>query len=94
MEGLNSIARARGLSFLVQGLGPVFHTAFTDASVVEDYRSYCQADAGRLSGFLGGLLHRGVRITGRGTWFLSTSHTRGDIKQTLCAADEVLRELA
>jgi glutamate-1-semialdehyde 2,1-aminomutase len=94
MEELSSLARARGLPFLVQGLGPVFHTAFTDVPAITDYRTYCRADAGQLSRFLAALLDGGVHVTRRGVWFLSTAHTSEDIEQTLGVADEALREVA
>jgi glutamate-1-semialdehyde 2,1-aminomutase len=94
MEELRRIARSRGVPLLVQGLGPVFHTAFTSVAAITDYRSYCSADAGRLSRFVSALFDRGVRITGRGTWFLSTAHTDADVEITLDAADKALEAVA
>jgi glutamate-1-semialdehyde 2,1-aminomutase len=94
MCGLRSIAKTLGVPLLVQGLGPVFHCAFTGESAITDYRSYQGADEARLSKFLRALLYRGVRVTGRGTWFLSTAHTDQDIETTLDIASDALQEIA
>jgi len=94
MTGLRDIARRHGLPLLVQGLGPVFHPAFTEAGAIVDYRSFLATDAGRRGRLCARLQSNGVRVTARGTWFLSTAHSDGDIEQTLAAAERVLAEMA
>jgi glutamate-1-semialdehyde 2,1-aminomutase len=93
-EGLRQLAAEERTPLLVQGLPMVFHTTFTtftQQSDIFDYRAYQQCDSGEQSRFVDGLLPRGVRVTGRGTWFLSTAHTLQDIHDTLDATRDVLR---
>jgi glutamate-1-semialdehyde aminotransferase len=46
-----------------------------------------------LSQFVDALLDCGVRITTRGTWFLSTAHTKADVEETLAAARKAMLAL-
>lgn len=90
IAGLRDRARQRSQPLLVQGLGAVFNTTFTDMPEVTDYRSYQQTDLQRQRQFLDALQERGVRVTNRGTWFLSAAHSDADINETLAAADAAL----
>jgi glutamate-1-semialdehyde 2,1-aminomutase len=91
MAGLRSVAERAGVPLLVQGLGTVFNTAFSDGPPVTDYRSYAErCDLARLPRFLHGLQEAGVRPTSRGTWFLSTAHTDADIEATIRGAEQAL----
>jgi len=93
MEGLKQIGTETCRPLHVQGLPSVFHTSFTDQRQIDDYRGYrrCQLD---LQGeFVALLLDRGVRITGRGTWFLSAAHSGQDVEFTLDAARAALLSL-
>jgi glutamate-1-semialdehyde 2,1-aminomutase len=93
MAGLRAAAAKHRLPLLVQGLGAVFNTAFTDQPSVTDYRSHARTDAAMMTRFADLLQEDGVRITQRGTWFLSTAHTDEHIDQTLAAVDRVLGKL-
>jgi len=75
---------------LVQGLPGVFNTTFTDQSDVSDYRSHCRCHLDLNEQFVGSLRERGINITGRGTWFVSASHTLQDVEDSLEAVREVL----
>ena len=91
MDGLRDLARKHGNSLLVQGLPTVFNTAFTERPEISDYRDYARnTDAACLRLFLKVLQDHGVRVTSRGTWFLSTAHTDHDVEDTLTAADIAL----
>jgi glutamate-1-semialdehyde 2,1-aminomutase len=94
MEGLREGAARHGVSLLVQGLPAVFHTAFVDGGDITDFRSHQRCDALTQRRFVSDLLLRGIRVTDRGTWFLSASHTLDDVQETVCAAGEVLHGLA
>ncbi len=91
IAGLRSAARETNVSLLIQGAGSVFHTAFTDAAAIRNYREHTQTDATRLAAFVEALATNGVRITRRGTWFLSAAHTQDDLEATLGAAARALR---
>ena len=94
MDGLRETARKHELNALVQGYGPVFCMAFSDASEITDYRSHVEStDRGTYARFRQGMLERGVRVTDRGTWFVSAAHTEADVEQTLVAADEAMEGL-
>ncbi len=93
-EGLRKLAAETRIPLLVQGLPTVFHTTFTRQSDISDYRAHQQCDNGEQDRLVYGLLLRGVRVTGRGTWFLSTAHTPQDVRDTLDATRDVLRHIA
>lgn len=90
MEGIAAAARQCGANLKVSGLPSAFHTCFA-SHPIHDYSSYSRADHQRLGLFLAALLERGVRPTGRGTWFVSTAHTDSDIASTLDAVGHALK---
>jgi glutamate-1-semialdehyde 2,1-aminomutase len=91
MTGLSELGARRGLR--VQGLGMVFNTWFGRRETIDSYRDYAQTDATRQKRFLTELQHRGIRVTSRGTWFLSLAHTDADVELTLEAARGALEAL-
>jgi glutamate-1-semialdehyde 2,1-aminomutase len=92
-DGLRELAQRQGSDLLVQGLGAVFNTTF-GAGPVRNYRDYAATDLARQRRFLIALQDRGVRVTSRGTWFLSTAHDDADIEATLAAATDALAEVS
>jgi glutamate-1-semialdehyde 2,1-aminomutase len=90
MNGLQKIARDLNLPLLVQGLGPVFHTGFTNLTRVKEYRDTFSYDKIRLQKFIAGMHDKGIRIIGRGLWYISAAHTSDDIAYALQKAREVL----
>ncbi|MFQ5872419.1 MAG: aspartate aminotransferase family protein [Dehalococcoidia bacterium] len=94
IDGLRMLAQRHEEDVLIQGLGPVFDMAFTQEKELPDYRSSVKyVDQDRYALFTQGMLQRGVRLPGRGTWLLSTAHTEEDVEQTLSAADETLASM-
>ena len=93
MDGLRAAARAAGSNLMVQGFGSVFNTTF-GGGPVRTYREYIATDLACQRRFLVGLQDRGVRVTGRGTWFLSSAHTDADVDRTIEAAADTLGALA
>jgi len=93
MAGLSALADETGLPFRVQGLGTVFNTWFGDPPNVRHYRDYAQRDTATQSLFIQLMQNRGFRLTPRGTWFLSAAHSQSDIRETLDAAKDALKEL-
>lgn len=89
MEGLREIASGLGSDLLVQGRPAAFNTTFGEGPV-RDYRTYAATDRGRQRLFLRALQDRGVRVTSRGTWFLSAAHNDADVERTLVSAAEAL----
>ena len=93
-EGLWEIGERAGVPLQVQGVGAVFNTSFTDQGEVTDYRSHQRTDLGRQGRLVRALQDRGVRITIRGTWFLSAAHGDDVIDETLAAAEHAVGTLA
>ncbi len=94
MAGLRDAAAAAGVPLHVQGFGVAFNTTFGAVGPIANYRDYARTDLPTQKRFVGELQDRGVRVTARGTWFLSTAHTDADVTRTLAAARDVLRSLS
>ncbi|MFY7793222.1 MAG: aspartate aminotransferase family protein [Chitinophagaceae bacterium] len=90
MSGLRQAAADAGHQMLVQGPGPMFVTAFTDRDVFRDYRDTLTADRARLGRFVAGMHDAGVRVIGRGLWYISAVHTDAEIDHAISAARDVL----
>jgi glutamate-1-semialdehyde 2,1-aminomutase len=93
MAGLREVGRELGVDLLVQGPGPMFHVGFTKLSAVHDLRDCRSFDRARSSRFIAGMHERGIRLIGRGLWYISNAHTDADIDRAIATAREVLRDL-
>ena len=93
MEGLREAARETAQPLLVQGMGPMFNTSFTTLHQLRDYRDTLSADKIKLQALIAGLHDRGVRVIGRGLWYISAVHTEEDIDQAITAAADVLKSI-
>jgi glutamate-1-semialdehyde 2,1-aminomutase len=93
ITGLREAAVGAKADLLVQGLPGVFNTTF-GRGPVRTYRDYVATDLPRQRRFLIALQDRGVRVTSRGTWFLSTAHSDADIDATISAAADALAEVS
>ncbi|MBT6204814.1 MAG: aspartate aminotransferase family protein, partial [Rhodospirillaceae bacterium] len=93
IDGLKEIAQRRGLPLHTQGLGQIFSTTFTENPPLKDYRDYKATDEPMRARFIQGLQDRGVRVTARGTWFMSAVLTDEDIAFVLEAADAAAAEI-
>jgi glutamate-1-semialdehyde 2,1-aminomutase len=97
IAGLRDGFRRSKIDAIVQGFGPMFQIYFTGRDAIHDYRDYCQyADTAKYSGFIHGLLDRGIYMTPSNGlhWIISTAHTMQDVEKLLVAADEVCSEMA
>lgn len=93
MEGLENVGKETGHSMLVEGPGPMFAMSFTALVKTSDYRDTLVADKGKLAKFIGAMHEEGIRIIGRGLWYISEAHTEADIDRAIEAARKVLGEL-
>jgi glutamate-1-semialdehyde 2,1-aminomutase len=93
IAGLREAVRQTGQNLLVQGPGPMFHVGFTAREQVRDYRDTLAYDKALYARFVAGMQERGIRLIGRGLWYLSAAHTEAEIEQAVTTAKEVLREL-
>jgi len=90
MTGLRAMAAEAGVPLHVQGVGTAFNTAFGDDAPIHEYREYARTDLAMQKRWLIALQDRGVRVTSRGTWFLSAVHSDADIDTTLAAARDAI----
>jgi len=93
MRGLTEIGKQTGHQILVQGLGPMFHVGFTTASKVNDLRDTFAYDKAQYSLFTQGMQERGIRLIGRGLWYISNAHNEADIELCLEMARQTLQEM-
>jgi len=93
MSGLRQAAADAGHRMLVQGPGPMFITAFSERDEFRDYRDTLTADRAKLGRFVAGMHDAGVRVIGRGLWYISAAHTEAEVEHALRVAGEVLRSL-
>lgn len=93
MEGLRDTSKRAGKPMLVQGMGPMFHTGFTSKTEVRDLRDTLSYDKPQYAAFVAGMQDRGIRLIGRGLWYLSAAHTPADIENCISMAYDVLRGL-
>ncbi len=90
MAGLRAMAAEASVPLWVQGFGAAFNTTFGADTMIHEYRDYARTDLATQKRWLMALQDRGVRVTSRGTWFLSTAHNDSDIDTTLAAARDAL----
>ena len=93
MKGLQTAAASSCQNLLVQGVGPMFHSGFTSLSNIANYRDTLSFDKEKGSKFIAAMHNRGIRIIGRGLWYISAVHTEEDIDYTIETAATVLQTL-
>jgi len=93
ISGLREAAKQTGQNLQVQGPGPMFNTAFTSLSAIKNYRDTFQTDKIKLKQFIAGLHDRGIRVIGRGLWYISAVHTEEDIDHAINISETVLKEI-
>lgn len=91
MDGLRDASRRAGNPLVVQGPGPMFHAGFTPLSRVRDYRETLTYDKPRYARFVAAMQERGIRLIGRGLWYVSAAHASADIERCVATAYEALK---
>lgn len=94
IKGIRDIADRAGVPLHVQGTPAAFHCSFTELPALNEYRDYAlHCDTERYSDFTVAMLERGVRLIGRGIWYVSAAHTHADVERTLDAVEGALQEI-
>ncbi|SDF88877.1 glutamate-1-semialdehyde 2,1-aminomutase [Dyadobacter soli] len=93
MAGLQQAAAKTGQAMLVEGMGPMFATSFTPIEKTNDYRDTLAADKAKLGKFVAAMHEEGVRVIGRGLWYISAVHTDEDIETAIITAEKVLAQI-
>jgi glutamate-1-semialdehyde 2,1-aminomutase len=93
--GLADAARAAKVPLQVNAFGSLL-TPFFSASPVRDYTSALTANTSAYATFFRGMLTRGVYPPPSQfeAWFLSAAHSDRDVKKTIAAAREAMRDVA
>ncbi|MGG5905349.1 aspartate aminotransferase family protein [Sphingobacterium daejeonense] len=92
-DGLKKLAKKHNQNLYVQGPGPMLSTVFTDLEEVTDFRGVIKSDKIKLNKFISLMHDNGIRIIGRGLWYISATTNKDDIKTALKIADKVLTEI-
>jgi glutamate-1-semialdehyde 2,1-aminomutase len=93
MAGLAAAAQETGLPLVIQGPGPMFQAAFAALPQARNYRDTLTYDRARYGRFVQEMQERGIRLIGRGLWYLSAAHSEAEIDQAIDTARGVLRQL-
>ncbi|MCK6474775.1 MAG: aspartate aminotransferase family protein [Planctomycetes bacterium] len=93
MAGLREAAQDAGQEVLVQGPGPMLHLGFTSVKEVHELRDCFAYDKARYAAFVRGMQDRGVRLIGRGLWYVSAAHSEADVDACVATTARVFREL-
>jgi glutamate-1-semialdehyde 2,1-aminomutase len=93
MAGLRDAATSTGHAALLQGPGPMFHFGFTGLDAVRDYRDTFGYDKAKYSAFVFAMQERGIRLIGRGLWYVSAAHTQEDVDHCITVTRQVLCDL-
>ncbi len=93
IQGLKDAAKATNQNLLVQGLGPMLHTGFANIDAVTEYRQMVAYDQPKSKLFVSMMQEKGVRIIGRGLWYISAVHEEHHIDFAIAMARETLKEL-
>jgi glutamate-1-semialdehyde 2,1-aminomutase len=92
-DGLHRVAIEAGLPLRVQGPGPMFHAGFTPLETARDYRDTLHYDRALYARFVLAMQERGVRLIGRGLWYVSAAHTAEEIDRCIDTARGVFAEM-
>jgi glutamate-1-semialdehyde 2,1-aminomutase len=93
MEGLKEAAAETGHQLLIEGPGPMFAISFSGIEKSMDYRDTLLSDKAMLGKFISGMHEKGVRIIGRGLWYISAAHVEEDIDHAVATARTVFEEI-
>lgn len=93
MAGIRQAAQDAGQSVLVQGIGPVLFAWFTEREELTTFRDNWACDEDKYAAFQGKLINHGVRTIPSGRWYVSAAHTEEDVRQTVDAVAQALKEM-
>src|SRR5690606_13781711 len=81
-KGLSEAAKKTGQNLIVQGMGPGVVSGVGDKDAT-DHRGTLCIDKAKLSQVVAGMHNRGIRIIGRGPWYIGTPHEEEEIARAI-----------
>lgn len=93
IQGITKLARELEVPILVNGVGAVFHLAFTSRTELRNYRDTMDCDIRARDVFLQAMLQFGVYLLPEGRWYVSAAHSQEDVNKTLRAVRKVFEKL-
>jgi glutamate-1-semialdehyde 2,1-aminomutase len=81
------------LQLLINRIGPVFHTMFTDEQEIKHFNQFQKRDSKTFEKFAEILLEEGLVVRPSGLWYLSTAHTKEDVYASLEIIDKSFKIL-
>lgn len=91
--GLKKAAAEAGHDVLLSGPGPMIHLGFTKCEKLINYRNCLDFDGAKYGKFTKEMLDRGIRLIGRGIWYISAAHTEADVDHAIEVANEVFQSM-
>jgi glutamate-1-semialdehyde 2,1-aminomutase len=92
-DGIQELARKKGIPLVACGFGAAFAVHFTGRDRLQCYRDVLDDDGDRLQKFLEACVRRGVYSLPDGRFYTSAAHSHADVQTTLAAIDGALEEL-
>lgn len=92
--GLKKAAEESGHEVLLCGPGQMTHMSFTSCTKLTNYRDCLGCDGAKYAAFTKAMLDKGIRLIGRGIWYISAAHNEADIDLAVETASEVLAAMA
>lgn len=94
-DGLESLAKEKGIGFTTNSIGTMFGVFFTEESSITHYEQVINSNIERFNRFFHGMLEQGVYLAPASyeAGFVSAAHDSDIIDQTLAAAHKVFSTL-
>jgi len=92
-EEFYKIAKKKNININIQGVGSIFHISFTKKDIIKNHKDYLETDLNISQKFIRKMQDNKIRITGRGTWFISSAHSNLDINNTIKAFKKSISNL-
>lgn len=93
--GFKSIADKHGIPLAIASIGGMFGFVFSDDEPIRRYSQVAAADVARFKTFFHGMLNEGIYLAPSAfeTGFVSITHGKDELEQTLAATDKVMATL-
>lgn len=89
-SGIAESARRLKIPLVINSVGQVFQTIFTEEEHVRDFGAFGRRNVSLGSQFAEALMYEGVYLRPNGLWYLSTAHEEDHIARTISAVNRAL----